>query len=98
MMHFNEESLRDLARLCKIDCDEQELKRLMKNLEAILDHVDQLNSVPTAGINPCRQIGDDLIAPLEADDERDIIETVDYMKNVPAKVGGMVKVPTILKS
>lgn len=98
MMHFNEESLKDLARLCKIACDEQELKRLMKNLEAILDHVDQLNSVPTDGIAACRQIGDDLVAPLDADEERDIIQTAEYMRNVPAKVGGMVKVPTILKS
>ena len=98
MMHFNENSLKELAHLCRIDCSQEELDRLMKNLEAILTHVDQLNSIDTEGVLPCAQVTDSQALYLGADEECNRLETADYMKNVPAKVGGMVKVPSILKS
>ena len=99
MMHFNKDSLRELAtNLCKIDCSDEELERLMQNLEAILEHVEELNSLNTEGVEPCTHISTAESLLLGPDEESDIISTQDYMLNVPAKGGGMVKVPTIIKS
>ena len=98
MMHFNEDSLKELAHLCRIDCSKEELNRLMKNLEAILEHVDHLNSINTEGVAPCTQVLEDVALYLDADEEKSNLEIQDFMRNVPAKVGGMVKVPSILKS
>lgn len=97
MMHFNGDSLKELARLCKIDCSKAELEQLMKNLEAILDYVDQLNSIDTKSIEPCVQIFDSFSLEMDADEEEQTLEIQDFMKNVPEKVGGMIKVPSILK-
>ena len=98
MLHFDEQSLKDLAGLCKIACDEQELSRLMKNLEAILEYVDQLNALNTEGVPPCRQIADDLTLELGDDAVSDLLEAADYLRNIPSKVGGMIKIPAIFKS
>jgi aspartyl-tRNA(Asn)/glutamyl-tRNA(Gln) amidotransferase subunit C len=98
MMHFNEESLRELAHLCRIDCSREELERSMKNLEAILDHVDHLNSINTDQVPPCTQIVENQLLFLDADEESDRLQVQDFMKNVPSKIGGMIKVPSILKS
>lgn len=97
-MHFNKESLRELSKLCRIDCSQEELDQLMKNLESILDYVDQLNTIDTKNIEPCVQVADSQPLLLDADEERDLLELPAFMKNVPAKVGGMVKVPSIFKS
>lgn len=98
MMHFNGDSLKELSRLCRIDCSTKELEQLMKNLEAILDYVDQLNSIDTESVDPCVQIFDSFSLQMDADEEDQTIEIQDFMKNVPEKVGGMIKVPSILKS
>lgn len=97
MMHFNGDSLKELARLCRIDCSKAELEQLMKNLEDILDYVDQLNNINTDSIEPCIQIFDSFSLELGDDDEERSLEIQDFMKNVPEKVGGMIKVPSILK-
>jgi aspartyl-tRNA(Asn)/glutamyl-tRNA(Gln) amidotransferase subunit C len=98
MMHFNEESLKDLAHSCKIDCSKEELQKLLSNLESILDHVDHLNSVNTENVPPCRHVSGNSQLFLAPDEEDHLLNHDDFMKNVPSKVGGMVKVPTILKS
>ncbi len=98
MMHFNENTLKELANLCRIDCSKDELEKLMHNLEAILEYVDHLNSINTQGVTPCVQVLEDTNLYLDADEESSDIEIQDFMRNVPSKVGGMVKVPSILKS
>ncbi len=96
--HFNEESLIELTRLCKLDCSEEELDNLMKSLDSILDHIDQLNTIDTQGVKPMKQVSEDHVLFLDTDELRDILSPEEFMQNVPSKVGGMVKVPSILKS
>ena len=95
-MHFDKDSLKHLSRLCRIDCNDEEIEKLHVNLEAILSHIDQLDEIETRGVAPCLHVNSEQTLTLEEDEPRDPIKHQDLLRNAPDSVGGMVKVPPIL--
>ncbi|MCF7852728.1 MAG: Asp-tRNA(Asn)/Glu-tRNA(Gln) amidotransferase subunit GatC [Simkaniaceae bacterium] len=97
-MHFDKDFLSRLTRLCKIECTEDELNRLLISLESILSHVDQLEEIDTKGVTTCIHVNEIQTLSLGDDEERDIMPHQRLMKNAPDAIGGMVKVPPIINA
>jgi len=95
-MHFDKDSLKHLSKLCRIECDDEEIEKLHVNLEAILSHIDQLEEIETRGVEPCLHVNSEQILFLQQDEVAQTIKHQDLMRNAPDSVGGMVKVPPIL--
>lgn len=98
MNQFTKEDLTKLKALCHIDCTPEEEERLLRNMQSILGHINQLVEVDTEmtlGKHnplecPTNVMGEDIPeAPLD----RDL-----FLSNAPSHVGGMVKIPPVMQS
>lgn len=95
-MHFDKDSIQKLSKLCRIECSEQEAKKLESNLESILSYMDDLNQVDTEGVKETSSMTKDLELLFHEDEIGEVIDHDIFMKNTPDKVGGMVKIPTVI--
>ncbi len=97
MDEFDKKDLEKLKSLCKLECSEKEDEQLLKNLQAIFNHIDTLQSAHTEGVIGRHNLlecasnvmGEDSITPS--------LKSEDFLINAPAQVGGMIKVPTIIE-
>lgn len=55
-MSLTEEQIRHVARLASIDLTPQELEKMKKELSDILDYINQLSDVITAGVLPTSHV------------------------------------------
>ena len=99
MSKFDKETLKYLEKLCRIQCSPEEEQEILDTLPRILGYIDQLNEVDTSKTAPCRYVLQDVLKNLMRDDE--IGETLSrekFLNNAPDHVGGMIRVPTVLKA
>lgn len=96
MSKITVDEVRRIAALAKIAVTDEEAKKLAKELASILDYVQQLESVDTAGLEPTYQVTN-LTNVMRKD------EVVDYgtdqdalLKNVRRKRDGYIEVPKVL--
>ncbi|MBN1915290.1 MAG: Asp-tRNA(Asn)/Glu-tRNA(Gln) amidotransferase subunit GatC [Parachlamydiales bacterium] len=97
-MEFDKKSLKNLERLCRIKCSEEEAPDLLQNLQKILSYVEQLNEVNTDNVSECYHILEDVPTTSSREDvvgthlSRDV-----FLANAPEHIGGMIKVPTVIQ-
>lgn len=96
MSKITVDEVRRIAALAKIAVTDEEAEKLAKELASILDYVQQLESVDTAGLEPTYQVTN-LTNVMRKD------EVVDYgtdqdalLKNVRRKRDGYIEVPKVL--
>lgn len=98
MTDFDHQTLEHLKKLCKIECSEEENREILDSLKKILAYVKQLEEVPTEHVKSCRyvlrgmqqnQMREDVIA--------DLLPREQFLANAPDQIGGMVRVPPVLK-
>ena len=81
-----------------MDLSPEEEGDISKSLSRILEYVGQLNEVETKGIPPCTHILQELLKnPMRADEPRDLLPRDSFLANAPEQIGGMVRVPPVLK-
>lgn len=97
MSKLNKETLAYLTRLCRIECTEEENKSLLEDLESILAYVDLLQNCDTENIEPCNQVLDEMHHLMRDDIIGNLLPREKFLENAPAHIGGMVKVPPVLK-
>lgn len=95
---ISEDEITHLANLCRIECSEEEKKALATHLDKVLAYVDQLNEVDTSAVEPCLSTLAGTPTPLREDVPGPTLDQRDFLANAPAAIGGMIKVPTVLKS
>ncbi|MBI2426602.1 MAG: Asp-tRNA(Asn)/Glu-tRNA(Gln) amidotransferase subunit GatC [Candidatus Kerfeldbacteria bacterium] len=54
-MKLSKEQVQHIARLARIQLTEKEVEKYSKELSAVLDYIDQLNTVDTNGVSVTRQ-------------------------------------------
>lgn len=96
-MEFDEKELEKLTRLCRIECTEEEKKALRQQIAGILSYVQQLNEVDTDGVEPCDRVLEILTGVMEEDVVEDTLSREGFLSNAPSHVGGMIRVPPIIK-
>jgi len=97
MAHFDEKELAKLAKLCRIECSEEEKKKFYSSLLRILDYIDQMKEIDTDGVAPCDRVLETLSNVMREDVVGETLSRETFLSNAPAHVGGMVRVPTIIK-
>ncbi len=98
MKKFDEDALTKLTHLCRIECTDEEKKALAKHLADVLEYVDQLNELDTEGVEPCYRVLPTLSNVMREDEVGEILPRDVFLANSPAHVGGMIRVPPVMKS
>lgn len=98
MAEFDEKELEKLTKLCRIECTEEEKKSLQHHLTSILKYVDQLKEVDTAGVEPCYSVLKTLTNVMREDEIGELLPRDLFLANAPAHVGGMIRVPPVIKT
>ena len=97
MSDLNKETIKQLTRLCRIDCTEEEQELILKDLKKILDYIEQLKEIDTENILPCNQVLDDYSSAMREDEVGPVLDREAFLKNAPSHIGGMLRVPPVIK-
>ena len=85
-----------LARLARLELTDEEVEEFSQELTAILDYVEQLQSVDVSGVEPTHQISG-LTNVMRADEIRDYgYEPKDLLQGVPETQDKQIKVKRML--
>jgi len=97
MAEVDRETIKNLTRLCRIDCTEEEMESLQKDLKRILTYIEQLQEIDTAHVPPCNHVLDDIFNVMREDEIGESMNRDFFLSNAPSHIGGMVRVPTVIK-
>lgn len=98
MAKIDRESVKKLSKLCRIHCSEEETDKLVIDLENILNYVEQLESIDTEGVAPCNHVLEEVFNVMREDIVGETMPRDLLLSNVPDKIGGFIRVPSVLKS
>lgn len=97
MTNLDQETIKNLTTLCRIECSEDEQKSLLEDLKKILNYIDQLEEVNTEHIEPCYHVLEDVVNVMRNDEIGETIPRETFLNNSPSHTGGMIKVPPVIK-
>jgi aspartyl-tRNA(Asn)/glutamyl-tRNA(Gln) amidotransferase subunit C len=97
MSKISKEELETLEKLSRVRLTAEEREKLLENLGRVLAYVKLLDEVNTEGVKPCSHVISTMRAPLREDEPMRLIPREEFLKNAPAHVGGMIKVPQVIK-
>ena len=107
-MKVTEKDVAYVADLANLELTDQERRRMLKDLNSILDYIDRLNELDTSDVPPMAQISarlgqagvkpSDGAAPAWREDApRPSLPHADAMKNAPETDGDFFKVPKVIE-
>lgn|GEM_PF-216499 len=98
MSKFNEKTLENLKKLCRIDCTPEEDKDILHSLGRVLEYVELLKEVDTTGVASCNYVLQSMLKNLMREDEiKDLLPREQFLSNAPDQIGGMIRVPPVIK-
>jgi aspartyl-tRNA(Asn)/glutamyl-tRNA(Gln) amidotransferase subunit C len=97
MAKLDKETIKQLTGLCRIDCTEEEQTTLLEDLKKILNYMDQLNEIDTNNVPPCNQVIAGMANVMREDEIGPVLNREVFLANAPSHVGGMIKVPPVIK-
>lgn len=97
MASFEEKDFLKLAKLSRIECSEEEKKKLFTSLSRVVSYVQLLDELDTDGVAPTSHILETLQNVMREDEVGETIPREVFLANAPSHVGGMVRVPLVIK-
>lgn len=97
MEDFNREMLENLTLLSRIECTPEEQEELLNDLKKILSYFEEMQEVDTANVKPRYQVLDGMANVMRDDIAGATLPRDVFLSNAPDKIGGMIKVPPVLK-
>jgi aspartyl-tRNA(Asn)/glutamyl-tRNA(Gln) amidotransferase subunit C len=98
MAILTKESIKNLIKLSRIDCTEEEQDALLLDLEKILGLFNQLDEVDTENVSPCNQVIEGMANVMREDTVGNVMPREVFLSNAPSQIGGMIRVPPVMKS
>lgn len=98
MVQIDKETIKKLSKLSRIDCTPEEQEALFVNLQGILAYFEQLQEVDTENVAPCNHVLEDIVNVMREDVVGSTMPRELFLANAPSQVGGMIRVPPILKA
>lgn len=98
MAALDKKEILQLIKLCRIDCTDEEQEALLKDLKKVLVYVEQLNEVDTENVLPCNQVLEGICNVMREDETGTVMPREVFLSNAPSQIGGMIRVPPVLKS
>lgn len=98
-MKLTEQQVRYVARLANLNLTEPEVDRMVHDLGGILEHMDRLALIDTAGVEPMAQVlyEAEETATLRPDVERAPLDNSIALANATAAGNGYFKVPKVIE-
>jgi aspartyl-tRNA(Asn)/glutamyl-tRNA(Gln) amidotransferase subunit C len=103
----SEKDVAYVADLAHLELTEEERVRMLKDLNAILGHIDRLNQLDTSAVEPMAQVATRYGEPkdtanpfayaLRADEPRPCLPHEEALRNAPATDGTFFKVPKVIE-
>lgn len=97
MAKLDKETIKQLTRLCRIDCSEEEQESLLKDLKKILDYIEQLQEIDTENVPPCNHVLEGMANVMREDIVGEVLNREIFLANAPVHIGGMIRVPPVIK-
>ena len=94
-MSLSIDDVRYIAGLARLRFSEKEERRLAEQMSAILDYMDQLNELDTAGVPPMSHVLD-LVNVTRPDEAASRISTEQVLQNAPDADGAFFRVPKVI--
>ena len=95
-MKIAKNTINKLARLSRIKLDDKESEDYIKDLNHILDWVEQLNEVDTEKVEPLSNISSSIL-PKREDISNDANSSDEILENAPDKLEGFFAVPKVVE-
>ena len=95
-MKLDTNTINKIAKLARIKLSEEEAKDLLKDMNSILDWVEQLNEVNTDSIEPLANISSSIL-PQRKDESSDLNSSDEILQNSPDKLEGYFAVPKVVE-
>ena len=95
-MKINKNTINKIARLSRIKLDDKESEDYIKDLNSILDWVEQLNEVNTENVEPLSNISSSIL-PKREDISKDTNSSEEILENAPDKLEGFFAVPKVVE-
>jgi aspartyl-tRNA(Asn)/glutamyl-tRNA(Gln) amidotransferase subunit C len=97
-LKITETEVRYVADLANLSCSDEEVRRFARELDGILEHIDKLNELDTAGVEPMAQVlyAAEETATLRSDLPRPTLGTEAALANAPQKGAGYFKIPRVI--
>ena len=84
-------------QLCRISCSDEEFEEIYETLPSILDMVDQLDELDTEGVQECNHVLETVKNVMREDEVGETLDRETFLSNCPSQVGGMTRVPPVIK-
>ena len=98
-MKITEQEVRRVAELAQLALTDEEVVRMAQDMSAVLTHIDKLNELDTANVEPMTQVlyeaGE--TATLREDIEKPSLSNADAVANAPVAGAGYYKVPRVIE-
>ena len=94
-MKIDDKLISELARLAKLNFDEESSKDMQKDLNKIIGFVDKLSEIDTENIEPLIYMSDE-VNVLRKDDTIENISQEEALKNAPKKDSDYILVPKVI--
>ena len=95
-MKLDTNTINKIAKLARIKLSDEEAKDLLKDINSILDWVEQLNEVNTDSIEPLANISSSIL-PQRKDEPKDVNSSDEILQNSPDKLEGYFAVPKVVE-
>ena len=95
-MKLDTNTINKIAKLARIRLSENEAKEMLKDMNSILDWVEQLNEVNTDKVEPLTNISSSALSQRE-DEANDINSSDEILQNSPDKLEGYFAVPKVVE-
>ncbi len=99
MSKFSSDDLEHLKKLCRIECTPAEEDALLHSLQRVLGYMESLKDVDTTNVAACNYVLRGMLRnPMREDVVHDALSREQFLGNAPDQIGGMVRVPPVLKA
>lgn len=97
MVDVNEDVIKNLSRLARIEIKEEEIPAFLKTLKDIIAYFDQLQEVDVSDLSPYSHVEEQGVGSLRDDVAENSLTHDRFMANAPDHIGGMIRVPPVIK-
>ena len=95
-MKIDKNTINKIASLSRIKLDDKESEDYIKDLNHILDWVEQLNEIDTEKVEPLSNISSSIL-PKREDISNDANSSDEILENAPDKLEGFFAVPKVVE-
>src|SRR3954466_8101098 len=96
-MKVTEKDVQYVAELAQLELTPEEHARMLRDMNAILGHIDKLNELDTTNVEPMTQVFADRHEAIREDEVRPSLDRDVVMKNAPKTDGAFFKVPRVIE-